>query len=439
MVRRFFLLVVLLLPMVVKGQMKEFRLNYKPVMDTVVVDGIDTIIYEVQQRSLPSFADTVPQYCNPYIYSFIFQSPLDSIKYTPTDITTIGEYMRHDSLNLLPDIVIDTLILPSQRPFEYMMIRYMVDNPSSVKYAWHQVPDVEEKIKNRRKRLQEEDDYKELLKMFEHRAEEVSIHKRPEAPKSPWTVTGEENVQLSQLYLSNWIKGGESSMTLISDLRIKAVYDKDKHNWESNIIHKMGITHTSVGGGRLSDDVVDMSSKYGYKAISKWYYSFQNTFKTQLFTSYDKNDEERENPRSAILSPAYIQFIFGMDYKQKDLSLLLSPYTAIITMVADTSKIDQTRYSIDEDKKSKTINGLSVTLNWKKKITPDIVYTTKMEVFYEYFQKDGSKRFDWENIIDMQINRFLSTRLLFELRYYDNESNKFQFKENFSIAFKFRF
>ena len=128
-----------------------------------------------------------------------------------------------------------------------------------------------------------------------------------------------------------------------------------------------------------------------------------------------------------------------MDYRENNISILLSPYTAVVTLVADTSKIDQTRYSIDEDKHSKTINGLSITVNWKKAFTPDIRYTTKMEMFYEYFVKEGSKRFHWENVFDVQLNRFLSTRLLCEIRYYDNEVKKFQFKENFSIALKFSF
>ena len=101
--------------------------------------------------------------------------------------------------------------------------------------------------------------------------------------------------------------------------------------------------------------------------------------------------------------------------------------------------IDQTSYGISEDKKANFVNGFSITANWKKTIIYGIYYTPKLELFYEYFRKDGNKRFDWENIIDVQINRFLSTRFLVELRYFDNESDHFQVKENFSIAFKYSF
>lgn len=441
MIRYVLTLLVCCVSVVGEAQMRSLRLNYKPLMDTIVMDKEDTLIYEVKGLKQPTFADTVPNYCKPYIYTLIFRGMYDKLVYTPTMTFRQSEMTKLDSLREMVRRPLDTDIALGYAPFDVLCYRYMIDNPSDVKYTWQAIPDVEDRIKNRRKRNHEQEDYNELLKMFDIQETNVSMRKRPEPEKSPWVVSGEENVQFSQLHVNeHWAKGGESSVTLISDLRIKAKYEKGKHMWENNITHKLGVTYLSaVSRARVSDDVVDMSSKYGYKAISKWYYSFLNTFKTQLFTSYNKNDEKRENPLSSILSPAYIQFTFGMDYREKNISILLSPYTAVVTLVADTSKIDQTRYSIDEDKHSKTINGLSITVNWKKAFTPDIRYETKMEMFYEYFVKEGSKRFHWENVFDVQLNRFLSTRLLCEIRYYDNEVKKFQFKENFSIALKFSF
>ena len=107
--------------------------------------------------------------------------------------------------------------------------------------------------------------------------------------------------------------------------------------------------------------------------------------------------------------------------------------------MTDTAKIDQTRYKIAENKKSNVINGFSITTNWKWKITREITYNTRMELFYQYQSKDGQKRFDWENIVDLRVNRFLSTRVLVQFRYFDNESAKFQVKENINIAFKYTF
>lgn len=366
-----------------------------------------------------------------------FKSDIINIKYNPTNFAmqNLSDYQQFKNGTLRENI------LPQVPTLAQIRHAYSIENPDSIKYTWSMIPEPWRSIREGRK-IHHDSDYDNLAKIFEsagYSEDDTDYKLLPEKEKSPWTISGEENVQLSQLYVDNWVKGGESSMTLLSDLRFSAIYSKNKHQWENNITHKLGVTHTSVLGTRLSDDVIDLSSKYGYKAVNKWYYSFQNTFKTQLFRNYSKSDTEKETPTSALLSPAYVQFIIGMDFKKENLSLLLSPFTSIMTIVVDTATIDQTTYSVKENKKTMSVNGFSVTANWKVKVFLNTIYSTKCELFYEYFQKGGQKRFDWENVFDMQINRFLATRLLFELRYYDNESKKFQVKENVSVAFKYSF
>jgi hypothetical protein len=67
-----------------EAQMRSLRLNYKPLMDTIVMDKEDTLIYEVKGLKQPTFADTVPNYCKPYIYTLIFRGMYDKLVYTPT-------------------------------------------------------------------------------------------------------------------------------------------------------------------------------------------------------------------------------------------------------------------------------------------------------------------------------------------------------------------
>ena len=319
------------------------------------------------------------------------------------------------------------------------MTEVAVTNPSFVKYTWREVPEPSRSIKEGRlldkKKL--EDNMLRLLSL-----DDIDTKRKIDKPKaevSPWFFSGTEHLQVSQTYLSNWAKGGESSINLSSDLRFKAIYKNKKHEWESSGIHKIGILTSGETGRRLSDDIIEISSKYGHKAANNWYYSFLTTFKTQFFYGYDKSDTEKKRPLSGFMSPAYMQYIIGMDYKRDGLSILLSPLTSIVTVVSDTAKIDQTRFKIAADKKSNVINGFSITTNWKWNITREITYNTRMELFYQYMSKDGQKRFDWENILDLRVNRFLSTRVLLQLRYFDNESDKFQVRENINIAFKYTF
>lgn len=327
-------------------------------------------------------------------------------------------------------------------PMERAQLEYSVAHPSEVLYTWDQIPDPDKDVREGLKKNNDELNASVLREIF--RPDNVSVsrddirRKEVKAP-GPWKVSGQENMQFSQLAVSNWVKGGENSVALLHDLRLKALYAKGRSQWESSLTNKIGLTYTSALKGRVSDDAFDFSSKYGFNAVNQWYYSFLTTFKTQLFRNYASSDIEKKSPKSKFLSPAYIQLIFGMDYKKDNLSLLLSPYTGIITAVSDTALVDQTKYGVAKDKRANFVNGFSITANWKKNLYYGIDYTTRMELFCEYFKKDGNKRFDWENIIDVQINRFLSTRFLFQIRYFDNESSKFQVKENFTIAFKYSF
>ena len=398
----------------------------------------------IQKRAkkitISQIPDSILNLSNHVGYVFIFPNSEKKIEYTP-QINSLSNLKAYsDSINTLGDAGKLNIV---KNPLAQIRHNYMVAHPEVVEYTWREVPEPWRDIRDgRRIRKDKKAEMRNVVNMINTGKNGDKPDRLKELPKeevSPWTTSGQENMQMSQLYLGNWAKGGESSLSLVSDFRYSAKYAKGKHQWENSIVHKMGVTHTSTLGTRVSDDALDLSSKYGYQAVSKWYYSFQNTFKTQMFRNYSSSDKTKSQPKSTLLSPAYIQFIFGMDYKKENLSLLLSPYTAVMTLVVDTATIDQTAYSIPENRRSNTVDGFSITLNWKKNITNDITYTTKGELFYEYFEKDGQKRFDWENVVDLQINRFLSTRFIFELRYYDNESDKFQVKENISISFKYSF
>ncbi len=327
-------------------------------------------------------------------------------------------------------------------PIDRARMDIIFAHPELMRYTWNEIPDLLKDIREGRLLDSKENDNERLSKIFKPDVafivDELKAKKVEEV--NPWTLSGVENLQFSQLYVNNWIKGGENSASLLHDFRWKALFVKDRSQWETNVTSKLGLTYTSTLKGRVSDDLLDINSKYGFNAVNKWYYSFLFSFKTQLFRNYSSSDIEKEKPKSTLLSPAYLQFIFGMDYKRgDDLSVLLSPYTGIITVVADTADIDPTNFGIDEGKRADFINGFSITVNWKKTIMYGVYYITRVELFYEYFRKNGNKRFDWENIFEFQINRFISTRLNLELRYFDNESEKFQVKENFSISFKYSF
>ncbi len=434
-----------------RAQSLRVTLRQHPTISVAMTDSItaegDTIIAmtEVTDTTawLPLFSpDSTSLYTLPTASFMINYRPVnDEIKFQ-SQYTTEARHAEAASW-LTPTARSQAFGDPNGlSPMERAQMEYIMAHPEAVHYTWQELPDPSKDIREGRLINTEKRNHSIIQDIFTPEAKpenRASLSRKPEEVPSPWTFSGQENLQFSQLLVSNWIKGGENSVSLLHDLRIKANYAKGRTTWENSLINKIGFTYTQALKTRVSDDALDLSSKYGFNAVNKWYYSFLYTFKTQLFRNYSSSDTEKEKPLSKFMSPAYMQLIVGMDYKRDNLSLLLSPYTGIVTVVADTAMVDQTKYGIEEGRKSNFINGFSITFNWKKNIVYGIDYTTRLEMFYEYFRKDGDKRFDWENVIDVQINRFLSTRLLLELRYFDNESNRFQVKEHHSISFRYTF
>ncbi|GAO30764.1 hypothetical protein JCM15548_13070 [Geofilum rubicundum JCM 15548] len=312
-------------------------------------------------------------------------------------------------------------------------------SPSVVQYDWYELPDPPQ-VFGEASRLSRNTSSRSIEHLFN--AREINRPGRLEKvdmAKRPWVFSGTEHVQFSQAYLKNWVKGGQQSLALLSDLRFSAVYKDENTQWENNLIHKVGFIDSDGSKSRINDDLIEISSKYGVNASKKWYYSLLFNFRTQFFQGYSSKDVDKETPISAFMAPAFWSLAAGMDYKTKNFTLMLSPLTSRVTMVLDTATIDQTRYSIPEDKKSMFFMGGSLQNNIKWDITKDIKLSSAMNVFYDYFEKEDKVQAEWDIILDMKINVFLTTRIVTNFRYFESESSKIQARENLSIAFRLHF
>ncbi len=361
------------------------------------------------------------------------KAPIYENKETPLD--KYRHFLKHPA-------GADTLIASQkyESPLKDLMRHTTIYNPSEVEYVWSQIPDPP-KIDDDRARMNKRTVYDGFAELLQ-RADPETRHKldRRDELKPTWVWGGTENVQFSQAYLQNWVKGGENSVALLSDLRVNAKYKKGDIEWESNAIHKLGVLSAGDNKTRINDDLLELNTKYGLSAGKKWFYSGVFNFKTQMFNGYQKSDVNLENPISGFMSPAYITASIGMDFKgSKNFTLLLLPFSLKLTTVLDTAKVDQTRYKIPKDRKSDWTGGASLVNKFNLKVSKEIGLVSNMDIFYGYFSGDKVTQVDWELLLDMRINVFLSTRIGTYFRYFSNESDKLQLRENLSISFRYSF
>ena len=271
--------------------------------------------------------------------------------------------------------------------------------------------------------------------------------------KRHWIRTFTASLQFSQAYVSpNWYQGGNNSLTILGNMYYNVKLNPKYHPdllFETTAQYKLGLNNApndSIHDYTISDDLLQINTMLGIKAVKKWYYSFNAQLKTQLFNYYPVNSRQL---RSAFLSPGELTAGIGMTYntsnkkKTFNFDASISPLSYSLKTCVN-SRIDPTLYSIDEHRKTKSKFGSSATLNWTWKIAYNITYRSRFFTFtdYESFQAD------WENTVSFEINRFLTTQIFVHARYDsktppvddpDSKWKKLQLKEILSIGFAYKF
>ena len=266
-----------------------------------------------------------------------------------------------------------------------------------------------------------------------------------------WNLNGNGSVGFTQTSLSNWAKGGESSLALLIMTKYNANYSKDKNKWENSIEFRYGISQTKTRGVEKNDDKIELQSRYGFSAFKKWYYSAETNFRTQIAKGYAFPD--KVHPISAFMSPGYLTVSVGFDYKpNKNFSLFLAPFTSKTTYITDTISVKPLTYGLEPGKKKLWEPGIIVKTNWHVNLAENITYDTRGEFFNNYRYNFQKFAFEWEQIFVMRVNRLINVKVMTDLIYdyntkfpiLDNSGKeigrepKWQFKELFTIGLSYR-
>ena len=268
----------------------------------------------------------------------------------------------------------------------------------------------------------------------------------------PWKLFGIGTVGFTQTSLTNWAKGGESSMSLLLIEKYTVNYSKKNFKWENLAEFRLGIFSSQSKGLEKNDDKIEIQSRAGLSAFKKWYYSLETDFRTQMAKGYMYPDKSK--PISAFMAPGYLTFSLGMDYKpNKNFSLFLSPLTSKSTFVKDTVLVNPTNFGLEKGKKSLWEPGAIVKVNWHYPIMENIVYDTRAEVFNNYRYTFQKFNVDWEQSLVLQVTQHINSRIMTQLIYDYNvkfpitdasgvqiaQQAKWQFKELLTIGFNYKF
>lgn len=264
-----------------------------------------------------------------------------------------------------------------------------------------------------------------------------------------WKKSGLISANFSQVSLTNWAAGGQSSMSGTFMFNYLANYKKDSLSWDNYFDLRYGFLKEDETDLTKSSDRIEFNSKIGYATGGGWNYSGLVNFKSQFAPGYNYPRTPGDEPISKFFAPAYVNVALGMDYKTEFLTLFISPATGKFTIVSDDVLSAAGEFGVDPGEKFRAEFGGSVRFAAKKEIVKNVTASTKLDLFSNYFNNPGNIDVDWTFMLNMKVNEWLSANLLTQLIYdddikiynpkTDNSAPMVQFMEMFGVGLSVKF
>src|SRR5579872_3340734 len=250
----------------------------------------------------------------------------------------------------------------------------------------------------------------------------VKITKDPDdTTKMTWKTGGLFSLTFNQAALSNWSAGGDkSALSLNSLLNLYAFYTDGRRSWDNFLNLQYGIANTTSLGTRKTNDMIDLTSKYGYDLGKKWYLSGLFDFRSQFAPGYNYPDAKTRILTSDFAAPAYLLLSLGMDYKPtSNFSLFLSPATIRELIVNNDSLAAVGAFGVDSGKKSRFEFGAYASINYASPLSKTASYTGRLDLFSDYLNNPQNIAFYMTNVLNVKVTTLLSMMLSVTLIYDD--------------------
>ncbi len=276
--------------------------------------------------------------------------------------------------------------------------------------------------------------------------EDVFAQENPDT--SYWDFGGVGNLTISQVSLTNWAAGGQSSVSGNILFNGFVNYNKEKTAWDNFLSMGYGLMKQGEDPVRKTDDKIDFSSKFGYRASKFWYYTAELKFKTQFTEGYNYPNDSVYISR--FMAPAYINISLGMDYKpSKHFNVYIAPISGKTTIVNDDKLSLKGAFGVKPGEKVRNEFGGYIKSMYTRDIIENVNLLTRLDLFSNYLEKPQYIDVSWELMINLKVNKYLSANINTHLIYDEDikfpdpetgeEKSKVQFKEVFGVGLSVKF
>jgi hypothetical protein len=263
-----------------------------------------------------------------------------------------------------------------------------------------------------------------------------------------WKNSGNALFLVNQSSFSNWTSGGQSSISGTLKIDYNFNYSDNGWDWDTKVISNFGLNKISGSDFlKKTDDRIEINSVLGKKfnndIIGRWSYSSFFNFQTQFAKGYrfgkDANGNPNRTEKSRFFSPATVQLGVGMYWKKsKDLWVNVAPMTGKLILVnrkfTQNLSENQTYFGVKQGGNSRFELGASVRSYYKSVIFENVTMENRLSLYSDYLDRPQNIDFDCTFNFIMKVNQYVSTNLIFQFVYDDNEIKRVQIREVLGVG-----
>ncbi|MFW5832055.1 MAG: DUF3078 domain-containing protein [Prolixibacteraceae bacterium] len=265
-----------------------------------------------------------------------------------------------------------------------------------------------------------------------------------------WTVNGQASVNFSQVSFSNWVAGGKNSVSGVGIFNFNAIYEKDRVSWENSLKTGYGLLKEEGDQVAKTEDKLELNTKYGVECKRNEHilYSTFANFNTQFAPGY--NYPNTDEKISTWFAPAYLTTAAGIDYQPSDrFSLFVTPLSGKFTFVTDEELSNQGAFGVEPGEKARAELGAILKGELNTPVVKNVDLNTSLTLFSNYLNNPQNIDVNWDVLLNMKINDYLSANLMTSLIYdhdilvpIDEEGNtgrRIQLKQLFGVGLSYKF
>lgn len=289
------------------------------------------------------------------------------------------------------------------------------------------------------------------------------VHAQPGVPAPPdpnesptsdtadaeWSYELTSKFRVSQAAYKDWQEGGLNSLAFATSLDGSAEREGDLWAQAYDMRLALGFIDQESQRIRKSEDLIRLQANLQYQGddfFARFSPTLAGALRTQFAEGFDYsgNPYPEGHPRAGREPPVKTAAFFAPGTITESLGLTYQPYESFSIRFGVASKQTIVRkedfrvlYGVDEDDLARIEAGGQFVSVLDQRLTENIRYQSQLNVFFAVNQLENPPDVIWENVVNLEVNSWLSTDLEFVAVFDEDTTKALQLKEVISVGLSF--